>query len=69
MCKAHSKVAHIKQQKIFIPSRAVDIIKAVFIISKPSKALKGMKIFLLFYKTNVRHIGILLPVSISTSSP
>jgi len=33
MCKAHSKVTHIKQQKnVFITSRAVVIIRTVYYI-------------------------------------
>ena len=48
MCKAHSKVTHIKQQNIFITSRAVDIIRIVYYI-RGSAALDVMKIFLLFY--------------------
>jgi len=44
MCKAHSKVTHIKQQNIFITLRVVDIITVLII----SMALEMMKIFLLF---------------------
>jgi len=32
MCKARSKVTHIKQQNMFITSKAVDIIRTVYYI-------------------------------------
>jgi len=35
MCKAHSKVTHIKQQNIFITSSALDIIQSSYYIQGP----------------------------------
>jgi len=45
MCKAHSKVTHIKQQIYFITSSALDIIQSSYYIHGPLSD----KIYLLFY--------------------
>jgi len=45
MCKAHSKVTDIKQQKYFITSSALNIIQSSYYIHGPL----GDEIFLLFY--------------------
>jgi len=46
MCKAHSKVTHIKQQNIFITSSAQDIIQNSYYIHNP---LDDENIFAVLY--------------------